>query len=69
MRRCVSARNIPSPECPLPVALVLDCFAHLMGMRYLGLTVYEVGRASIGDEPDSKQQDECGPKAHRNLPL
>jgi hypothetical protein len=48
---------------------VLDPFTHLMGMRYSNFTIYEVGRASIGNEPDSKQQDKCCPEADPNLLL
>jgi hypothetical protein len=38
-----------------------------MGLRCPDFTIYEVGRASIGDEPDSKQEDEYGPEGHPNL--
>jgi hypothetical protein len=46
---------------------VLDRFSHLMGFRGPDFTIDEVGRTSIGDEPDAKQQDEYGREAHRNL--
>ena len=48
---------------------VLDRFPYLMGMRDPDFTIDEGGRASIGDNPDSEQQDEYGPKAHRNFLL
>ena len=48
---------------------VLDRFAHLMGTRYPGLRSMRSVVLRVGDEPDSKQQDEYGPEAHRNLLL
>jgi hypothetical protein len=48
---------------------VLDCFSHLMGLGNTDFTIDEVGRASIGDESESKQQDEYGHEAHPNLLL
>ena len=48
---------------------MLDRFPHLMGLRYPDFTIYEVGGATIGDEPDSKEQDEYGHEAHPNLLL
>jgi hypothetical protein len=40
-----------------------------MGLRDTDFTIYEVGRTSIGDESDSKQQHEYGHKADPNLLL
>jgi hypothetical protein len=49
------------------VKQVLDRFPHLMGLRCPDFTIYEVGRAPIRGEPDSKQEDEYRHEGHRNL--